>query len=204
MQFDIYISMLEKMRDKTRDDLYKNLIDLGIDCELSKRGIRADKLQNPWHRKSLGVIKINSSYPIEFINIIKKDRSKDSPPRWWYYFAIPTDLVKSISDSIEVKSIRKKTFPIFGKVKSIEWKHNALSQNLASQFTQDSDINSLAINIGNVKIESIDKDFSGYTFSGFTIEIERKNWKDWGNNRKISLDINQWNTLNKMADICLN
>ena len=195
--------MLENIRDKTRDDLYQNLIDLGIDCELSKRGIRADKLQNPWHRKSLGVIKINSSYPIEFINIIKKDRSKDSPPRWWYYFAIPTDLVKSKSDSIEIRSIRKKTFPIFGKVKSIEWKHNAHSQNLASQFTQDSDINSLAINIGNVKIESIDKDFSGYTFSGFTIEIERKNWKDWGSNRKISLDINQWNTLNKIATIYL-
>ena len=50
--------MLENIRDKTRDDLYQNLIDLGIDCELSKRGIRADKLQNPWHRKSLGVIKI--------------------------------------------------------------------------------------------------------------------------------------------------
>ena len=142
--------MLEKIRDKTRDDLYQNLIDLGIDCELSKRGVRADKLQNPWRRKSLGVIKINSSFPIEFINIIKKDRSKDSPPRWWYYFAIPTNLVKSKSNSIEVRSIRKKTFPIFGKVKSIEWKHNAHSQNLASQFTQDSDINSLAINIGNV------------------------------------------------------
>jgi len=195
--------MLEKIRDKTRDDLYQNLINLGIDCELSKRGIRADKLQNPWHRKSLGVIKINSNYPIDFINIIKKDRSKDSPPRWWYYFAIPTDLVKSKSDSIEIRSIRKKTFPIFGKVKSIEWKHNAHSQNLASQFTQDSEINSLAINIGNVKIESINKDFSGYTFSGFTIEIERKNWKDWGNNRQISLNINQWNTLNKIANICL-
>ena len=64
--------MLEKLRDKTRDKLHKNLLDIGIDCELSKRGIRADKLQNPWHRKSLGIIKINSSYPIEFINIIKK------------------------------------------------------------------------------------------------------------------------------------
>jgi hypothetical protein len=196
--------MLEKLRDKTREKLHKNLLDIGIDCELSKRGIRADKLQNPWHRKSLGIIKINSSYPIEFINIIKKDRSKDSPPRWWYYFAIPTNLVKSkYWGNYGIRSIRKKTFPIFGKVKSIEWKHNAYSQHLASQFTQDSDINSLAINIGNVKIESIDKDFSGYTFSGFTIEIERKNWKDWGNNRKISLNINQWNTLNKIANICL-
>ena len=170
--------MLEKLRDKTRDKLHKNLLNIGIDCTLSERGIRADKLQNPWYRKSLGVIKINSNYPIEFINIIKKDRGKNNPPRWWYYFAIPTDLVKSKSDSIEVRSIRKKTFPIFGKVKSIEWEHNTHSQNIANQFTQDSDINSLAINIGNVKIESIDKDFSGYTFSGFTIEIERKNWKD--------------------------
>ena len=196
--------MLEKLRDKTREKLHKNLLDIGIDCELSKRGIRADKLQNPWHRKSLGIIKINSSYPIEFINIIKKNRSKDSPPRWWYYFAIPTNLVKSkYWGNYGIRSIRKKTFPIFGKVKSIEWKHNAYSQHLANQFTQDSDINSLAINIGNVKIESIDKDFSGYTFSGFTIEIERKNWKDWGNNRKISLNINQWNTLNKIANICL-
>ena len=196
--------MLEKLRDKTRDKLHKNLLNIGIDCTLSERGVRADKLQNPWYRKSLGVIKINSNYPIEFINIIKKDRGKNSPPRWWYYFAIPTDLVKSKSDSIEVRSIRKKTFPIFGKIKSVEWKHNTHSQNIANQFTQDSDINSLAINFGNVKIESIDKDFSGYTFSGFTIEIERKNWKDWGNNRKISLDINQWNTLNKIANICLN
>ena len=196
--------MLEKLRDKTRDKLHKNLLNIGIDCTLSERGIRADKLQNPWYRKSLGVIKINSNYPIEFINIIKKDRGKNSPPRWWYYFAIPTDLIKSKSHSIEVRSIRKKTFPIFGKVKSIEWEHNTHSQNIANQFTQDSDINSLAINIGNVKIESIDKDFSGYTFSGFTIEIERKNWKDWGNNRKVSLDIHQWNTLNKIANICLN
>ena len=186
--------MLEKLRDKTRDKLHKNLLDIGIDCTLSERGIRADKLQNPWHRKSLGVIKINSDYPIQFINIIKKDRSKDSPPRWWNYFAIPSDDVKSKSESIELKSIRKKTFPIFGKVKSVVWKSSANANHLASKFTEDSDINLLAINLGNIKIQSINKDFSGYSFSGFTIEIDRK----------ISLDINQSTILNKIANICLN
>ena len=64
--------MLENIRDKARDNLYNNLMDLGIECEMSKRGIRADKLQNPWHRKSLGVIKINSDSPVEFINAGKK------------------------------------------------------------------------------------------------------------------------------------
>ena len=175
-------------------------MDLGIECEMSKRGIRADKLQNPWHRKSLGVIKINSDSPIEFINIIKQDRSKDSPPRWWYYFAVPDKSVQSKPNQIEVRSIRKKTFPVFGKVKSIEWKHNNHSDNLANEFTQDTDINSLAMDIGNVKIQSINKDFSEYTFTGYTIEIERKT----GDNKTLSLNINQWNTLNKIANIYLN
>ena len=107
--------MLGKFRDKTRDELHKNLLDIGIDCTLSERGIHADKLQNPWHRKSLGVIKINSDYPIQFINIIKRDRSKDSPPKWWNYFAIPSDDVKSKSESIEIKSIRKKLFQYLEK-----------------------------------------------------------------------------------------
>jgi hypothetical protein len=190
-------------RDKTRDKLYQNLIDIGINCEMSKRGIRADKLQNPWHRKSLGVIKINSDSDIDFINIIKQDRSKDRPPRWWYYFAIPNESVKSIANPIEVKSIRKKTFPIFGKVQSIQWKSNNYSQNLANKFSTSSEINALSMDIGNIKIESINKDFSGYFFSGITIEIERKNWKDWGDNRKITLNINQWNTINKIASLCL-
>ena len=196
--------MLEQIRDKARDNLYNNLIDLGVQCEMSKRGIRADKLQNPWHRKSLGVIKINSESPIEFINIIKQDRSKDRPPRWWYYFAVPDQSVKSEPNQIEVRSIRKKTFPVFGKVQSIEWKHNNYSENLSNEFTRDTDINSLAMDIGNVKIESINKDFSGYTFTGYTIEIERKTWKDWGDNKKISLNINQWKTINKIANICIN
>ena len=192
--------MLEQIRDKARDNLYNNLIDLGVQCEMSKRGIRADKLQNPWHRKSLGVIKINSESPIEFINIIKRDRSKDSPPKWWYYFAVPDESVQSEPDQIKVRSIRKKTFPIFGKVKSIEWKHNNYSENLANEFTRDTDINSLAVDIGNVKVESINKDFSGYTFTGYTIEIE----KQTGDKKTLSLNINQWEIINKIANICIN
>ena len=192
--------MLEKIRDKARDNLYNNLIDLGVQCEMSKRGIRADKLQNPWHRKSLGVIKINSESPIEFINIIKRDRSKDTPPKWWYYFAVPDESVQSGPNQIKVRSIRKKSFPIFGKVKSIEWKHNNYSENLANEFTRDTDINSLAMDIGNVKVESINKNFSGYTFTGYTIEIE----KQTGDKKTLSLNINQWEIINKIANICIN
>ena len=54
------MSLLEFVRDKTRDNFYKKLSDIGLECELAERGIVEEKLFNPWHRNSLGIIKINS------------------------------------------------------------------------------------------------------------------------------------------------
>ena len=34
----------ELFRDKSRDNFYKNLLDIGVDCELAKRGINEEKL----------------------------------------------------------------------------------------------------------------------------------------------------------------
>ena len=72
-------------RDKSRDNLCKHLRTIGVDVSFAERGIPEEKLFNPWHRRSLGVININSDYLISYINIIKRDRGKNTPPRWWYY-----------------------------------------------------------------------------------------------------------------------
>ena len=80
------MSFLKKLksnaRDKSRDNFYKHLITLDIDASLAERGAKEEKLFNPWHRRSLGIININSDSLISYINIIKRDRSKDTPPRW--------------------------------------------------------------------------------------------------------------------------
>ena len=178
----------EKFRDKTRDNLHSNLLNLGVDCELAERGINEEKLFNPWYRRSLGVVNIISDSPIKYVNIIKQNRSKDSPPRWWYFFAIPSHEVRSKDDSIEVKSIRKKSTPVFGKVESIIWKPNDNSHDLANKFTEDSEINMLAVKLGNIKVQSLHKNFSGYS-----IEIDRR----------INLDPTQWDTMNRIAKMCL-
>tara|TARA_B100001029_G_scaffold179871_1_gene191879 strand:+ start:3178 stop:3747 length:570 start_codon:yes stop_codon:yes gene_type:complete len=181
----------EKFRDKSRDNLYQNLLDIGIDCELTERGVNEEKLFNPWHRRSLGIININSDYPIKYINIIKRDRGKDSPPRWWYFFAIPSNEIISKNDSVEVKSIRKKSVPVFGKVESIIWEANGNSNDLAESFTHDEDINMLPASLGNIKVQSLHDNFSGYS-----IELEFKV-------RDRSLNFNQWKVLNRIASMCL-
>ena len=184
-------NLKEFFRDKSRDNLYKNLKGIGVDCSLAERGINEEKLFNPWHRRSLGIIKINSDDPIKYINIIKQDGGKNRPPRWWYFFAIPENKVISKDNSIEVKSIRKKSTPLIGKVESVKWEPNSNSNNLARIFTEDNDINYLSISLGDIKVQSLHDNFSG-----FSIELEFKV-------KEKKLDSDSWESLNKIARYCL-
>jgi hypothetical protein len=193
------MNLKEVFRDKTRDKLYKKLSDIGLECEMAERGTVEEKLFNPWHRRSLGIIKINSDSPIKYINIIKRDRGKDTPPRWWNYFAVPSSTSSSKETSVEVKSIRKKSFPIIGKVKSIDWKSNNNGENLADKFTKDSETNALSMELGNIKIQSLHDNFSGYS-----IELEfNKSAFPLLSAPNISMNISQWNALNKIAKLCI-
>ena len=182
----------ELFRDKSRDNLYQNLLNIGINCELCPRGVNEEKLFNPWYRRSLGVIKINSNYSIKYINIIKQNGGKNNPPRWWYYFAIPDLQIIPIDKSIEIKSNRKKSAPLVGRVKSIEWEHNSNSKELSEIFTNNQDINSLSMELGNIKVQSLHDNFSG-----FSIELEFAL-------RKKKLSINHWESLNKISKLCIN
>ena len=190
MNFNFKI-LKEFFRDKSRDNLYQNLKDIGVDCHLAERGLNEEKLFNPWYRRSLGIINIISDDPIKYINIIKQDRGKNNPPRWWYFFAIPDNKIISKGKSIEVKSIRKKSTPLIGKVESVKWDPNSNSNNLAKIFTEDDDINSLSLNLGDIKVQSLHDNFSG-----FSIELEFRV-------KEKKLNQASWLALNKIAKNCL-
>jgi hypothetical protein len=182
----------ELFRDKSRDNFYKNLLNIGVDCELAKRGINEEKLFNPWHRRSLGIININEDKPIKYVNIIKQDGSKNNPPRWWYFFAIPSNDKIDKEDYIEVKSKRIKSTPIVGKVESIKWEPNENSKKISDNFYDDEEINSLSMELGNIKVQSLHDNFSG-----FSVELEFKR-------RDKNINNQNWESLNKIAHICLN
>ena len=182
----------ELFRDKSRDNFYKNLLDIGVDCELAKRGINEEKLFNPWHRRSLGIININEDKPIKYVNIIKQDGGKNNPPRWWYFFAIPSHNEIDKEDYIEVKSKRIKSTPVIGKVESIEWEPNENSKKISDNFSDDDEINSLSMELGNIKVQSLHDNFSG-----FSVELEFKR-------REKNINNQNWESLNKIAHICLN
>jgi|TARA_B110000196_G_scaffold249120_1_gene218231 hypothetical protein len=184
----IYDPLMEdRFRDKTRDELAKHLNRIGINAVLSPRGLPHESVGNKWWRRSQGIIELSGG-PIGWINIIKKDRSKDSPPKWWVFLGISDTRAIAQSRSVNIKTKRKKSFPIFGKVTSVTWEGQDRDLGLAHELSMDNEVKELATKLGNIRVQTLHDEFSGWV-----IEIDRK----------IAPTREQWGTLEKIAGVCL-
>ena len=154
--------MKETFRDKSRDELARALNSLGIRANLAERGRPEEKTEDSWYRRSLGIIDIREG-PVRWINILKKDASKNSPPLWWVVLCIPDKRPVPNHKAVDIKTIRKKTFPLFGKVRDVTWKGDDHHTGLAEVLSGDEAVKELAKKIGNLTIHSYDKEFQGWT-----------------------------------------
>ena len=179
--------MKESLRDKTRDDLTYALTAAGVGSEMSDRGRVEEKVENSWYQRSLGVIDISEG-AIKWINILKKDRSDKSPPKWWVVMGIPDDGVALNTEQIKIKTKRKKSFPLFGKVIGVTWKGKDGSTGLAKTLSDDLSTDEVAARVGNLEIKSQTEHFQGWTL---TVD------------RKVNLTNMDWEAFKKIADYIL-
>ena len=182
------MTIREKWRDKTRDEIAGAINSLGIKAEMAERKRTEEKILNPWWTRSLGIIDIPEG-PIKWINVIKKDGSDKSPPRWWIIFGIPDGRLTSNRQNIKIRTIRKKSFPLFGKIIDVTWKGNDHGTGIVDALSNDEATDNLAERIGNLEIRTHAKEFHGWT-----LQVDRKlNWfepsttgEDWGDIQKIT------------------
>jgi hypothetical protein len=175
--------MREIFRDKTRDKLNQNLKSLGITAVMAERGRLEEKVENSWYQRSLGIIDIPKGL-VKWINILKKDGSKNSPPRWWIVLGIPDERPIPKHQAVSIKTIRKKTFPLFGKIIDVIWKGKDSGTALAYVLSNDEAVKNLAKNIGNLTIHSYAKEFQGWT-----LQVDRRfnpTNQDWATIQKIA------------------
>ena len=156
--------MKERLRDKYRDDLVYALNSAGVKAEMAQRGRAEEKTENSWYQRSLGVIDISGG-PIKWINILKKDGSKNSPPRWWVVLGIPDDKLLSTLQDTKIKTVRKKNFPLLGKVVDVIWKGSEGGTGLVNTLSVDVPIKTLAKSVGNLEIKSQTNGFQGWTLT---------------------------------------
>ena len=175
--------MKELFRDKTRDKLAQNLNSLGIRADLAERGRAEEKIENSWYQRSLGIIDVPEGL-VRWINILKKDASKNSPPMWWVILCIPDERPLSNHRAVDIKTIRKKSFPLFGKVVDVTWKGNDHHTGLVEVLSNNETVKNLAKRIGNLVIHSYAKEFQGWT-----LQVDRRfepTNQDWATIQKIA------------------
>jgi len=179
--------MREILRDKSRDKLAENLNSLRIRADLAERGRAEEKIENSWYQRSLGIIDIPEGL-VRWINILKKDGSGRSPPQWWVILGIPDERPLSNHKVVDIKTIRKKTFPLLGKVVDVTWKGNDHHTGLVQVLSNDEAVKNLAKRIGNLTVHSYAKEFQGWT-----LQVDRR----------FKLTNQDWSTIQKIANYIL-
>ena len=154
--------MKEKLRDRSRDNLASALNDIGVTANLAERNRTEEQVENSWYQRSLGLIDISSG-PVKWINILKQDSGQHNPPRWWAILGIPDEKPISDQDRIQMKTIRKKTMPLYGKVVGVKWKGDDGSTSLINTLNQYESIFDLTRQSGDLEVKNQSDVFQGWT-----------------------------------------
>ena len=103
---------------------------------------------------------------------------------WWVILCIPDERPLSNHKAVDIKTIRKKSFPLFGKVVDVTWKGDDHHTGLAEVLSNDETVKDLAKKIGNLTLHSYAKEFQGWK-----LQVDRRfepTNQDWATIQKIA------------------
>ncbi len=125
----------------TREDLCAGLRTIGVDARLAERGRPEEKTSA--YSGSLGVIDVSEG-PIRWVNVVLWGESQESAANWYktdYGVPDPRCLPK-----LEIRSIRMRGFPKFGRVINVRWKGDDRGLGLRHRLSSDEAIRSAIMN----------------------------------------------------------
>lgn len=179
----------EGLRDKTRDDLASHIKAFFANTVISERGRPEENIRGSggWPGVgSLGIIDVSDNL-IKWINVVRtKSRDRNGPARYRIVLGIPDSTVPVDHTQLSMKTVRKKSFPLFGKVIGVHWEVTKGNlQQLASLFSDDPEIDQLVERSGDMSIYTHPNQFQGWT-----IEVSSRNFypmkDDWDAIKKIA------------------
>ena len=149
---DTHGKLTEKFRDKMRDDICAGLRALGVDAKMAVRG-RAEEHSSAG-TFSLGVIDIPEG-PIRWVNVyrVEGDR-RTGPPEYYTEYGVPDPRLNMNSPWTEIKSVRKKNFPLVGKVVDLHWEGKDNGLGIILRLNSDTSIKEPIMKSGDVKISN--------------------------------------------------
>ena len=189
--------MRESLRDKSRDTIATSLEAAGIQAEMVDRDLNRPEENirgvTMFGKASLGIIDIRTEGPISWVNVVRTKRAdKHGPARYRVVFGIPDQSIP-MNHKLKLKTVRKKTFPLFGKVIGVSWRGGGDTLVLAKALSDDEEIDRAVADLGDVTIFTHPNQFQGWT-----IEIN----KIFSPNPPV-VTIDRWEALRHIANYLL-
>ena len=189
--------MRESLRDKSRDTIATSLEVAGIQAEMVDRDLNRPEENirgvTMFGKASLGIIDIRTEGPISWINVVRTKRAdKHGPARYRVVFGIPDQSIP-MNHKLKLKTVRKKSFPLFGKVIGVSWRGGGDTLVLAKALSDDEEIDRAVADLGDVTIFTHPNQFQGWT-----IEIN----KIFSPNPPV-VTIDRWEALRHIANYLL-
>ena len=191
--------MREALRDKSRDRMAASLEAAGIQAEMVDRNLgRPEEKLRTSHllgkHSSLGLIDIRTDSPISWINVVRTKRAdKHGPARYRVVFGIPDQSIPMNDKQLKLKTVRKKTFPLFGKVTDVSWRGEANTSLLAKTLSEDEQIDRVVADLGDVTIFTHPNEFQGWTIETTKLFFPHPPF----------VTIDRWEALQKIANYLL-
>lgn len=190
--------MREALRDKSRNTMAASLETAGIQAEMVDRDLRRpeEKIRTfqLLGKSSLGLIDIRTDSPISWINVVRTKRAdKHGPARYRVVFGIPDQSIPMNHKQLKLKTVRKKTFPLFGKVIDVSWRGEAHTLLLAKTLSEDGEIDRAVADLGDVTIFTHPNQFQGWTIETNKIFSPHP----------PAVTIDRWEALKKIANYLL-
>jgi len=159
--------MREVLRDKSRDTIATSLEAAGIQAEMVGRDLNRPEENirgvTMFGKASLGLIDIRTDGPISWINVVRtKSADKHGPARYRVVFGIPDQSIP-MNHKLKLKTVRKKSFPLFGKVIGVSWRGGGDTLVLAKALSDDEEIDRAVADLGDVTIFTHPNQFQGWT-----------------------------------------
>lgn len=176
----------ERWRDKTRDGITNALNSLGLGAEMAERERPEEEVRRRWGTRSLGVVDVAEG-PFRWVNIVKRDGGRHNPTQWWTVFCMPDEGrddapqdLRNVDNrrSVDIKTSRKKSFPLLGKVTNVTWEGDDCGTGLLDTLSGDAAVVGLARKVGCLEVAGYDNEFRGWTVQVDTgFRPKRQDWE---------------------------
>ena len=156
--------------DKTRDDICTGLQRLGINARMVILD-RPEEEREIGGRSSLGIIHVPDG-PIRLIDVRKEHHGSGDSSRTYYYtdYVVPDPRLEPDSPGAQIKAVRVKTFPLFGRVVDLRWEGWDSDLGIIGRLNRDDQLKQPIMESCDVTITAI-SDYSCWIMSTQTRDV---------------------------------